>query len=237
MNDLQKWRGRRFALDPTAYPDLAGHTFEVFDAQYAKGTATAFVATKWAAGRLRWFREDELRPAPAPPEPTREVHMSNEMQIINLAASIAAKNPGLSYADAVKQAGEQLRPVADAWRTSIRDDGTEPAKKAAGTAGPMSTALAVKVQAAMVEGLDQTAALERALAEMPARSGPVLPTKAMTDAAPRKPVALSLSSIVAKPGETFDSLTSRIADEHGIRLREAAHFVGLAQPALAAASP
>lgn len=231
--DLRQFRGRRFSLDPIDYPDLAGRTFEVFTAQYAKGTTTVFVSTKDCAGRLRWFREDELQPAPAPPEQRQELTMSHEHTLISLAATIAAKNPTLSYADAMKRAGQQLAPVVQAWRESIRYDASAAVTPAGSGPGPMTTALAVQVQAKVAHGLDQQTALEGALAEM--TSGFVTPPVRTSDGPPAKAVALSLSAIVAKQGETFDGLAQRIADEHGLPLREAAHLAGLARPDLAAA--
>jgi hypothetical protein len=231
--DLRTWRGRRFVLDDRAYPALRGKVLHVIDAKVPRGSATTFVAAV-VGSTLQWFHERDLLPAPATAEQRQEVHMSHETQLINLAATIAAKNSSLSYADAMKQAGQQLGPVVQAWRESIRDDGHGPPKPATSGAGPVTIALAVRVQAKTTQGVDQQAALESALAEMVA-AGTVTSTPTMADASPRKPVALSLSSIVAKPAETFDAFALRIADERGIPLRDAAHLAGLARPDLAAA--
>ena len=146
--------------------------------------------------------------------------MSGEQKLIALANKIRAEKR-IDLAAATKEAADQLKSEAVAWRESIRAVDTDPATAAAQHVSPGQAALAALAREKIRQGLTPAAAVDAVLIELTSRH--------------RAPHNLSSSAAATQPGESFDALATRYAAEKNVSLREAVHAVAVARPDLAAA--
>ena len=167
-----------------------------------------------------WHRATDLMPARARLKPGDDpisrskgtIHMSAELEILNLATALAATK-GISLGRAACEvATEQM---VQKYREEVPVLDAVPSSESVAASD-------VAALRAIAERLEKASTAEEVLTIL--RSMPAV------DAAPTSPV-LSLS---ARPGESFDALAQQIARDRGIPLREAIHQAGLARPDLAA---
>lgn len=213
IDELRARRGRRITVDPFDYPALHGKVFAIHDAKVAAGTNVVFVAVR-DAGKLRWFREDETLPAPAP---TQESPMSDEQKLISMAEAIAVEER-IDLATATKRAGARLRCEADRWVSSIRAADGTPAAHGLSTPSedkPGQAAVGAMVRQKVAQGMSPDEAVEATFVELTWG-------RAME---PFQPFALA---------STFDQAVARRRAEKRIGWREATLEVSRERPDLAA---
>ena len=146
--------------------------------------------------------------------------MSSEHKLIALANKISAEKR-VDLAAATKEAADQLKSEALAWRESIRAVDADPSTGAAQPVSPGQAALAALAREKIRQGLSPAAAVDAVLIELTSRH--------------RAPHNLSSLPAATQHAESFDALATRYAAEQNVSLREAVHAVAVARPDLAAA--